>query len=611
MADVLQDLLSQFVMSVSYRRDFETRAEQLYQLYISWTKPRDDGRSNLFIPKTYAALAALRARMMGMCVGAKPWCEMLEVGSDDKLKAHIAASHIEHQSQVTGFRPQFRRWLTNLLVYPASVGYVGWRYETRKRRLKRSITLPGGLAVHIDTTVDQVMVDDNEFRAVDFWDFWNDPAAGTIDDARFCWHREWATRKQIEEYLEVLKMADQGRVHRIDWENAGQNIPLDTRHGPSRRAQSVGKPSVASITGTGNEPEAQMLHEILHYWEDGRHAVIINRTSLAYDGKNPYDHGKKPFVATSYEPLEGEFYGLSLVHLAEHLQHELNTMRNQRIDNVAHVLNRGWKRKNPNITDEELVSRPGMIIDVDQLDDIDPLITPDVTASAYQEENITERNIDEVLGSPAQFRGAATSKRETATELSMLSEGAGTRVEDVVAMIEENVLKRVALLYDMNNKQFIDQARTIRLFGQEGTSWATIDPEDLQRQFDYVPASAATDAAANKSLRRQQLTQAAQVFGGNQLLAQTINWPAFAKVILENFDIKNLDEIVMSQPAAPAIPGVPGAGLPPQMAALLGAQAGQAGPPPASPINAPPGVNLQTGMMQGMLGLGGSAGQPA
>ena len=38
----------------------------------------------------------------------------------------------------------------------------------------------------------------------------------------------------------------------------------------------------ASVSKNGN------LFELLHYWENGRHAILINRHTLAYDGANPY-----------------------------------------------------------------------------------------------------------------------------------------------------------------------------------------------------------------------------------------------------------------------------------------------------------------------------------
>src|SRR5690606_41884051 len=63
-----------------------------------------------------------------------------------------------------------------------------------------------------------------------------------------------------------------------------------------------------------NEPiqgHTGQLVEVLHYWENERHAILVNRKAVAYDGPNPYwRHGKKPFVVQSFEPLPNQFYGM-------------------------------------------------------------------------------------------------------------------------------------------------------------------------------------------------------------------------------------------------------------------------------------------------------------
>ena len=93
-----------------------------------------------------------------------------------------------------------------------------------------------------------------------------------------------------------------------------------------------------------------------------------------------------------FEQLPNEFYGLSAVGLVEHLQHELNTTRNQRIDNVSFVLNRMWKvRRGADIDDSELVSRPHGVVHVDNPDDVTPFEMSGVTASSYNEKQESGR----------------------------------------------------------------------------------------------------------------------------------------------------------------------------------------------------------------------------
>lgn len=588
-----QELLHRFHAAENYRLPFEDVAERCYQLFTCYRKPLEPGdrRSNLFIPRTYSRVAALRARLFKMLVGAKPWIDFLPVGVEDRARAQLQSSLVEHQSERTGFRSAFWDWLTALLVYPAAIGYVGWRYKARKRKVRRPLRV-GPITIRLWGTIQEILADDNEFANVDFWDFWPDPRGKDIDSCRYVWHREWLTRDQIEDRLAVLERAGEGTVYRPDWE-AVESARSDVfQTGAERRATSVGKPAPSASLGLTSEDRSTWTHEVLHYWEDDAHAMILNRKVLVYDGPNPYWHRRKPYVALAFEPLGGEFYGKSAVEILEALQHELNTLRNQRIDNVSLVLNRMWYRRDPDaVPDEQLVSRPGGIIDAWE-DQVKPVQTPDVTASAYNDEAIIKQDIDDALGTPALTSGALPPRKETATAAAILSEGAGTRVEALVFLIEDRVLKRLAYLMDCNNQQFIDAPRVIRLYGAQGLTWGTVTPEDVRGQKDYLPASAATEAAANKTLRRQQLTEVLAILGRAPALLQWVNLPALLRLILENYDIRNLDELILQQPAAmPMLPAAGGppptpeaGGLPPAaLAAMLGGLLGGGPQVPTAP----------------------------
>src|SRR5690625_7976043 len=107
--------------------------------------------------------------------------------------------------------------------------------------------------------------------------------------------------------------------------------------------RAVGLSPASDEGACGEEQSGRIgkLYEVLHYWEDQRYALIVNRTELAYEGRSPYwKHGKKPYVVASYSPMPNEFYGMSAVENIEHLQHELNANRNQRIDNIGVMLKR-------------------------------------------------------------------------------------------------------------------------------------------------------------------------------------------------------------------------------------------------------------------------------
>ena len=80
--------------------------------------------------------------------------------------------------------------------------------------------------------------------------------------------------------------------------------------------------------------ELEKAVELLEYWEDDRVVTIANRAVIIREAKNPFYHGKKPFVHIINNVVPHEFYGLGEVEPLERLQHELNAKRNQRLDAV-------------------------------------------------------------------------------------------------------------------------------------------------------------------------------------------------------------------------------------------------------------------------------------
>ena len=173
----------------------------------------------------------------------------------------------------------------------------------------------------------------------------------------------------------------------------------------------------------------------------------MNRIAPAYDGENPYwRHGKKPFVTTCYEPLPGEIYGMSAVQVIEHLQHELNTQRNQRLDNVSLILNRMWKvRRSADIQEQELVSRPHGIIHVDNPDDVTEFVMQNVASSSYQDEMLTKTDMENAIGTPAVVRGANPERKETATEIITKNSNASIRFDVKITLFEATGLSRLVI----------------------------------------------------------------------------------------------------------------------------------------------------------------------
>lgn len=573
-----QDLITRFNYSDSWRQQYDQKAIEWYKLYVGYRdQPAVQGRSNLHIPRVYEICDTLRARIVKSFLSARPYFEFspapprngqVDMKMLNEKKGDLAAALVDQQLVLNNFTYKFYNYITSMLIFPLAIMGVGWRYEERivKRRVPKIVgyfNTPYGPQPNIQLVLEESpepVWDDNEIVNVDFFDFWVDPRRADIDSARFVFHRDWMTQEELQNYLEVLRGRESGEVFDLRWDelrNAGSNLS----EGRWDRLSAVGFVPETD-TGFWNEDDHEEarkgnLFEVLHYWENNRHSVLVNRIALAYDGENPYwRHGKKPFVTTCYEPLPGEIYGMSAVQVIEHLQHELNTQRNQRLDNVSLILNRMWKvRRSADIQEQELVSRPHGIIHVDNPDDVTEFVMQNVASSSYQDEMLTKTDMENAIGTPAVVRGANPERKETATEIITKNSNASIRFDVKIMLFEATGLSRLVNLMDMNNQQFIDMERPIKLYGQDDANqWAVVQPGELIGEWDYSPSAANVDPAANKEVRREQLSQVLA-------FAVQSNDPHFKraeiyKAWLQAFDFKNperflyTDEEVMAMQQA-------------------------------------------------------------
>lgn len=616
------ELIQRFYYAESWRQQYDTRALEWYKLYVGWRNalPKAlQGRSNLHIPRTYEEVDTLRSRFLKALFSSRPYIDFLPRPREAvnpallpelEAKAKIAGAILD--DQLAAIVPAFYDFITCFLVYPAAVASVGWRYETRKAKVKQQRFIQPTFLDRVNAAlrgmqaqpmmvleeVEQEVVeyDDNDFTPVDFFDFWPDPRGRDIDSCRFCFEREWLTVPELQDKLALLKRVGGGKVYEPqDWD-ALAGAAGELQDGREDRLAAIGLGS-DSTQGYWREPKKGYLMEVLHYWQDDRHCLLVNRTETLYDGKNPYHrHGKKPFIATSFDPLPGEFYGLSAVQLIEHLQHELNTNRNQRIDNVSLVLNHMWKvRRTADINPNELISRPHGVIWVDSPDDVTELSMNNVTSSSYNEENIIKQDMENVIGVPAVVRGADPAGKQTATEVVTKNTSAGFRFDVKVMIYEALCLKRMAYLMDCNNQQFIDDARLVQIYGELGMEWKRIEPYELLGEHDYAPAGSSVDPMANKEIRRQQLNELLAMVSKNQLVAQYVKIPELIKLLIQSYDIRSVDKLLISPEE-----------LATQQQAAMAAQMG--GMPPGSPPGGPvPGAQMgpeQIAQVQQLLGGG-------
>lgn len=143
-------------------------------------------------------------------------------------------------------------------------------------------------------------------------------------------------------------------------------------------------------------------------------------------------HGKRPYVMGLAMIETHKVLVTPVPALVKPLQDGINNVENQRNDNVLLVLNKRYKVKRGTNVDTNSLFRnvPGGVTNVDNMEDLEEMTSPDVTASSYQEEDRKRQAFDDLVGNfnPMQLHQAGA-PRESGASIRMLQGPASEMTE--------------------------------------------------------------------------------------------------------------------------------------------------------------------------------------
>jgi hypothetical protein len=206
--------------------------------------------------------------------------------------------------------------------------------------------------------------------------------------------------------------------------------------------------------------------EEMVYWTMGCMHMLTDPVPLDqvyFTGERPVVIGNATIEA--HRPVPD-----ALVQLGAQLQREANDVVNQRLDNVKLVLNKRWIAKRGKQVDIPSLQRnvAGSVTLVDSIDDVQEVNWPDVTASAYAEQDRINGDFDELVGN---FSGSSIASNrklgETVGGLNLLNGGAsqltGYLLRTFVETWVEPVLRQLVKL----EQQYETDMTVLALAGQK------------------------------------------------------------------------------------------------------------------------------------------------
>lgn len=402
-----------------------------------YNAPAYDKRSKLFRPKTRsvirknesAAAAAFFSNMEVVSIQATDQSDPVQ-----RASAEVMAQLL--QFRLTKTIPWFQTVLGGLQdaqTTGAACAHVHWVYDATR-----------------DPIIDKPVVDLIPIENVRF-----DPAASWIDPVN--------TSPYFIELIPMWAMDVQAKMDSGEW----KTVPL--RAGSTQGANnSTMQARVGGHEDPTEQPRPAKDYDL--FWvqrhihrKGGQDFTFYTLGTLALLSepiplKQVVFHGKRPYVIgnailETHKPIPS-----GVPQISKGLQDEANEIANQRIDNVKFALNKKWFAKRGVDVDLPGLVRnvPGGIVMMnDPVNDVREITWPDVTASAYEEQNRINVDMDELLGNfnPAGLM-AQNGLNAPARNMALLNQSNGTLVEYLLKTYVETFIQPVLRLLILTEQQY-------------------------------------------------------------------------------------------------------------------------------------------------------------
>lgn len=247
-----------------------------------------------------------------------------------------------------------------------------------------------------------------------------------------------------------------------------------------------------------------------------------------------YLHGQRPFVMGMANLETHKIYPASLPAITRDTQRQINELTNQRIDNVKFALNKRYFVKRGAQVDLRSITRniPGSVTLMDNPEsDVVIHSTPDVTASAFGEQDRLNLDFDDLMGG---FSGSSVQSNrnlnETVGGLNLLAQSGNSVSEYQLRLFSETWVEPVLKQLVKLEQAYETDAAILKIAGQRSETMSNLgltDVTDEMLQEDLMVSVNVGVGATNPQ------SQVERFFFGLNSLAQVLGPAAAEKINME------------------------------------------------------------------------------
>jgi hypothetical protein len=358
----------------------------------------------------------------------------------------------------------------------ACVAHLYWDYKSRQDINGRTVTSKDAPCANL------IPLENMRF----------DPSASWMDPFNDSPYLIELVEMYVGDVKEKMARPDPKGRQWMTYEDA--DIRAENPDDSTRQARLGNQQDPAQETRAVSDYEVCWVQRHIHRWDGNDwHFWTLNNGKLLTEPElleHVVFHGRRPYIIgfamlETHKPLP-----VSVPELVKPLQDGINALENQRNDNVLFALNKRAKVKRGANVDTVAYLRnvPGGLINVDNMEDIEIIETPDVTASSYQEEDRKRQAFDDLVGNfnPMQLHQAGA-PREAQGTIRMLQGPASEMTEYMlqtyaITFVVE-VIRHLVLLeqhYETDKTVLAiagQKAKILQKFGQDEVTDEMLDQE--------------------------------------------------------------------------------------------------------------------------------------
>jgi len=521
--------------------------------------------------KAYELVETMVGYLMGAFFPNSEWFDVVaKYDPDLEDIAKLTRKYVSQKLQTAQFRTYWEAHTRQLMITGFSVLALPWerREAIVHRRVEQTGKVPDllqGTVIEslrypaqaaLETTYDNVA-----FDVIDAFDVFLDPNARDINHANL---------------VRVIRMPKAELMRRIATGDYPELQGQEVAHSGRTRTDAEKSKMVNEYMGIRYDPKE--LVDVLDFWGDvtvdgytyhNVHVVTMG-DKLAVMEPNPY-WGGRPFIIGTAIPVPSRAYGLGPLEPVLGMMHHVNSVMNQRADNLELAVDTMWGVVNDGVTNpDDIFSEPGKIIEMSEAGNVFPIQRDTTFTVSYTEQQHIEMAIDRTVGAGVGITTGQGRKGErvTAREVQAVLDAGGNRLSNIHGHVEDTQLQLLLLKMISMCRQFVNYDSIVRLPGDRPgqVMYVEYGPRELMFDYDLQPVGA--EYVANRERELQQAVDYVNLVSQVPQFSEQINWEAMLKMVTRKFGFKEDPETFLS-PAQPSIPsqpdmmGDPNAMLPP------------------------------------------------